>query len=67
MWNRTLVSGYPVVKEGILLPLKITEIKDWDNGLEGWITAELPDERSLTFFDVDYTINKEKYEIGQFD
>ena len=61
----TLVSGYPVVKDGILLPLKITEIKEWDNGLEGWITAELSDGRSLTFFDADYAINKEKYEIGQ--
>lgn len=61
----TLVSGYPVVKDGILLPLKITEIKEWDNGLEGWITAELSDGRGLTFFDVDYAINKEKYEIGQ--
>lgn len=61
----TLVSGYPAVKGGILLPLKITEIKEWDNGLEGWITAELSDGRELTFFDADYAINKEKYEIGQ--
>ena len=61
----TLVSAYPVVKGGIVLSLEITEIKEWENGLEGWITAELPDGGSLTFFDADYAINKEKYEIGQ--
>lgn len=63
--NLTLVSGYPVVKDGNLIPLKITEIKEWDNGLEGWITAELSDGRNLTFFDADYSINKDKYEIGK--
>ena len=48
--KNTLVSGYPVVRGGNLLPLKITEIKEWDNELEGWITAEFADGRSLTFF-----------------
>lgn len=63
--KNTLVSGYPVVRGGNLLPLKITEIKEWDNELEGWITAEFADGRSLTFFDADYAINKDKYEIGK--
>ena len=30
----SLVSGYPVVRGGVLIPLKITEIKEWENGLE---------------------------------
>lgn len=61
----TLASGYPVVKDGILLPLKIIEIKEWTNGLEAWITAELPNENEITFFDADYALNKNKYEIGK--
>lgn len=63
--KNTLVSGYPVVRGGNLLPLKITEIKEWDNGLEAWITAELNDGRDFTFFDADYAINKDKYEVGK--
>ena len=39
--------------------------KEWGNGLEGWITAELTDGRRLTFFDADYAINKGTYEIGK--
>lgn len=60
-----LVSMYPCVKDGITLSLKITEIKEWTNGIEGWITGELPDERELTFFDADYALHKDEYEIGK--
>lgn len=59
-----LVSGYPLVKNGVELSLKITEIEEWQNGLEAWITAELQNGLILTFFDTDYAVNKEKYEIG---
>lgn len=58
LWIRMLF-----VKNGNLFSLKIKEIKEWDNGLEGWITAEFSDGRRLTFFDADYSINKDKYEI----
>ncbi len=61
----SLVSGYPVVRRGVLIPLKITEIKEWENGLEAWVTGELVDERTITFFDADYAVNKDKYEIGK--
>lgn len=61
----SLVSGYPVVRQGVLIPLKITEIKEWENGLEAWVTGELADERTITFFDADYAVNKDKYEIGK--
>lgn len=60
----TLVSGYPLVKNGVELSLKITEIEEWQNGLEAWITAELPNGLILTFFDTDYAVNKEKYKAG---
>ena len=61
----TLASGYHVVKNGIMLPLKITEIKEWENGLEAWITGVLENESEITFFDADYALNKEKYETGK--
>lgn len=48
----SLVSGYPVVRQGVLIPLKITEIKEWENGLEAWGTGKLVDERTITFFDL---------------
>ena len=48
----SLVSGYPVVRQGVLIPLKITEIKEWENGLEAWVTGKLVDERTITFFDL---------------
>lgn len=60
----SLVSGYPVVKEGRRLSLKITEIIEWENELEAWISAELPDGKNLTFFDSDYAVNKDKYVPG---
>jgi len=49
----------------VQIPLKITEIKEWENGLEAWVTGELVDERTITFFDADYAVNKDKYEIGK--
>lgn len=63
--SNQVISMYPVVKDGALFSLKITEIKEWNNGLEGWITAEFPDEKEITFFDADYGLNKDKYEIGK--
>ena len=60
-----LVSGFPVVRNGTLIPLKVTEIKEWQNGLEAWIQGELADGRSITFFDADYAIRKGTYVIGR--
>ena len=48
----SLISGYPVVRQGVLIPLKITQIKEWENGLEAWVTGTLVDERTITFFDL---------------
>jgi hypothetical protein len=60
-----LMSMYPCVKEGVVLPLKIIEIKEWENGLEAWIIGELQDDRTITFFDANYAVNKDKYVIGK--
>lgn len=63
--SNSLVSGFPVIKGGNRITLKISKIQEWENGLEGWITAELVDGRCLTFFDTGFAINKDKYEIGK--
>lgn len=63
--SNSLVSGFPVIKGGNRITLKISKIQEWENGLEGWITAELVDGRWLTFFDTGFAINKDKYEIGK--
>jgi len=62
--SNQLVSLYPLVKEGVRLPVKITEIKEWTNGLEAWVTGEIPDDRMICFFDTDYSLNKDKYKVG---
>ncbi|MCR5400905.1 MAG: DUF4299 domain-containing protein [Treponema sp.] len=63
--KNVFVSGYPVIKTEDCISLKISEIQEWENGLEGWITGELPDGRTLTFFDADFAIMKDKYEVGR--
>lgn len=60
-----LASGYPVVRKGNLLSVKITKIIEWESGLEAWITGELENECEITFFDADYAINKDKYNVGK--
>lgn len=63
--SNQLMSMYPVVRDGTIIPITITEIKEWTNGLEAWIEGELSDGRPITFFDADYALNKEKYEVGK--
>jgi len=58
------VSGYPFVRVGEKLQLKITEIKEWDNKYEAVIVAETKGEQTISFFDTKYYKNKEKYKIG---
>jgi len=60
------VSGYPFVRVGEKLQLKITEIKEWNNKYEAVIVAETKDEQTISFFDTKYYKNKEKYKIGNY-
>lgn len=60
-----LVSAYPVIRQGVKIPLKIVNILEWTNKLEAWITGEIEDGRTITFFDADYAINKASYQIGK--
>lgn len=63
--SNQFVSFYPVVRNGVKVSVKINDIKEWQNGLEAWIEGSFPDGRDITFFDADYALNKEKYEIGK--
>lgn len=60
-----LISGYPVVRKGVKVSLKIVNILEWTNKLEAWITGETESGRAITFFDADYAINKDSYQIGK--
>ncbi len=61
--SNQIVSIYPFVKEGALISIKITKIIKWENELEAWIEGELPDGRLITFYDVDYPLNKNNYKV----
>lgn len=63
--SNQLISMYPCVKAGVSILLKITEITEWQNGVEAWIRGELADGRSISFFDANYAVNKDKYKIDE--
>lgn len=60
------VSGYPFIKNGDNMKLKIIEIKEWPNKYEAVIVTETEDEREISFFDTKYYKNKNLYQIGKF-
>jgi hypothetical protein len=62
--SNEFISGYPFVREGTKMELKITEIIEWDNKYEAVIIAETVDEHTLSFFDAKYYKNKDKYKVG---
>jgi hypothetical protein len=63
--SNQFVSGYPFVRNGKKIALKITEIKEWDNKYEAVIVTETVDEYTISFFDTKYYKNKGKYKIGK--
>lgn len=62
--SNQFVSMYPVVRNGLNISLQLCDISEWENGLEAWLTGELSDGRQIVFFDADYAIHKNEYEIG---
>jgi hypothetical protein len=63
--SNEVVSTYPVVKNGEKITLKITDIKEWSNGVEAIIEGETESEHTISFFDTQYFKNKDKYKIGR--
>lgn len=63
--SNLLWSAYPVCAEGISTRLEICEIKPWDNGVEGTITANIPEGGMISYFDPYYFLNKDQYRVGE--
>jgi hypothetical protein len=60
-----VVSAYPIVEDGKKIKLKVTDIKEWSNGVEAVIECETENEHTISFFDTQYFKNKDKYKIGK--
>jgi len=60
-----LLSFYPEMT-GFELPVKLTEIHEWGNGVEATLEGEICNgEHHIAFFDTRYVSHKGKYEIGK--
>ena len=60
-----VVTGYPFIQSKSIIKLKIIEINEWENLIEAVITGETKDKEKISFFDTNYFLNKETYEIGK--
>jgi len=60
-----IISSYPFININNRVELEITEIEGWGNGLEAVIHAAREEHIVVSFFDVFYFFNKEKYQIGK--
>lgn len=60
-----LISGYPFIQSKNSIRLKITEINEWENLIEAVITGETEGEQTISFFDTEYFLHKESYNIGE--
>lgn len=60
-----VITGYPFVQSKSSIRLKITKINEWQNLAEAVITGETEDGCSISFFDTNYFLQKESYQIGK--
>jgi len=60
------ISAYPFVQSKNQIKLKITEVDEWSNLVEGVISGETEDGKMISFFDTKYFKNKEKYKIDNY-
>ena len=60
-----VISGYPFVQSKSSIRLKITKINEWQNLFEAVITGETEDGCSISFFDTNYFLHKDSYQIGK--
>lgn len=57
------VSVYPYL-EGDRATARVSNVHEWENGIEATVECEFEDETRLSFFAGDYYANKERYKIG---
>ena len=60
-----LWTGFPFLSQGVRVDLKITEINEWEHGLEAEISGETSDGLQITYFDLFYFRDAEKYHVGE--
>lgn len=57
-------SMFPYVVNDRPVELTLEKIDEYGNGIEAVLTCSYKDERSFSFFDVDYALHKKDYKIG---
>ncbi len=57
-------SAYPIAKQGVTHALEITNIYEWEDGIEAEITGATQFGGEVSFFDPFYAINKDQYRLG---
>ena len=62
--SNELKSFFPYVTNKVGIPMKLIKIDEYSNGFEAVVTAEY-DGQEFGFFDVDYALHKDEYEIGK--
>lgn len=60
-----VISGYPYIQSKSSIRLTITEINEWQNLFEAVVIGETEDGHSISFFDTDYYLHKESYQVGE--
>ncbi len=58
-------TGYPFASAGLGYRLTIEGIHEWENGIEAEISAQTADGLPVTFFDLHYFRNADRYELGE--
>lgn len=63
--QNTLISAYPEY-DGAEVPVRLTAIHEWANGLEATLEGSvLGEERDIAFFDTRYPCSKHRYKLGE--
>lgn len=58
-----VLTSYPLVSDGVEHPVNITNLNEWDNGVEAVLDTVL-NSRSISFYDTLYSQNTPEYKEG---
>ena len=62
----TIRSYFPVYDGGAVVPVKLTAIREWENGMEATLEGLMLDEtREVIFYDTRYALFKTRYKVGE--
>lgn len=63
--SSVLYSAFPYAGKGAKRRLRLTEIRDWGNEIEGVLVGETKDEIPVAFFDTRYFDHRDRYRVGE--